>query len=144
MIQGVKSSAVSPNFAQIALESVAAALVVTDLTGRIHYMNLAASQMVGYTLKETRGLPWRKYLNIIDEDTHRPIADPVSACLATRRTMQLGLCAVLVDKQGAEIPVEGSVAPFCWMGDDVFGTVMMLHDVTPSRKLIRQRLYSVD
>jgi hypothetical protein len=46
-----------------------------------------------------------------------------------------------MESQGAEIPVEDSVAPFCWMGDDVFGTVMMLRDVAASRNLLRQRLY---
>jgi PAS domain S-box-containing protein len=134
-------SLVTSNFAQIALESVAAALVVMDLFGRIRYMNLAASQMLGCTLEQTRGLPWSECLRLIDENTRRPIPDPVSACLATREATELGLYALLIDRQGAELPVEGSVAPFCWLDDDIFGTVMMLRDVTPSRNLIRQRFH---
>jgi hypothetical protein len=62
-------------------------------------------------------------------------------CLATRKATQIGLYALLIESQGAEIPIEDSVAPFCWMGDDVFGTVMMLRDVTASKNLLRHRLY---
>lgn len=135
---------VTSNFAQIALESIAAALVVTDLAGNVRYMNLAASQMLKLTLEQARGRPWRQCLNVIDENTHAPVPDPVRACLATGKAVQLNLYSLLVDPRGGEIPIDGSVAPFCWLDDDIFGTVIMLRDVTRSRALMRTRMARVD
>lgn len=136
-------SPATSSFAQIAMESVAAALVVTDLAGNVRYMNRAASQISKFTLEQARGLPWRKCLNVIDENTRAPVSDPVHACLTTGKTVQLDLYSSLVDPHGGELPVEGSVAPFCWMDDDVFGTVIVLRDVTRSRALMRMRMVPV-
>jgi PAS domain S-box-containing protein len=137
--RGAEFSPITSNFAHMALESVAAGLIVIDLSGCIRYMNLAASQLLGRTLEQSRGLPWRECLRLIDENTRKEVPDLVSGCLATGRPIELGVYALLVDARGAEIPVEGNVAPFCWLDDDVFGTVMMLRDVTTSRKHLRQR-----
>jgi PAS domain S-box-containing protein len=136
---GTEFGLITSNFAHMALESVAAGLIVIDLSGLIRYMNLAASQLLGRTLEQTRGLPWTECLHLIDESTRKAIPDLVGACLASGNPIELGVYALLVGASGAEIPVEGNVAPFCWLDDDVFGTVMVLRDVTPSRKLLRQR-----
>jgi PAS domain S-box-containing protein len=132
-------SLITANFARIALESVAAGLIVMDLAGRIRYMNLAATQLLERTLEQLRGLPWSECLSLIDENTRQLIPDPVGACLASGKTAELSVFTLLTVRDGREIPVEGSVAPFCWLDDDVFGTVMMLRDATPSRNLLRQR-----
>ncbi len=121
-----------------ALESVATGLVVTDLSGHIRYINLLASKMLGRGLAQARGLAWRECLRLVDARTREPIMDPIGACLISGQTTWLGGHILLIDAHGAEIPVEVSVAPFCWLDDDVSGAVLMLRDATRGEKLLRQ------
>ncbi len=130
-VAGIRSTAAS-RFTQRTPLSDAAALVVTDLGGNVRYMNYAASQMLKLTQEEAWGLFWRKCLNIIAESTRAPISDLVRVCLATDKTIQLDLSSVLVNSHDEALPVEGTVAPFCWLNNDVVGVVFMLKRVTRS------------
>jgi PAS domain S-box-containing protein len=132
-------SSMSSNVAPTTPEAGATALVVIDLRGRVRHVNLAASQLLGRTVDQMRGLHWQDCLTLVDESTRTVIPDLVCACLTAGKPVQLGADAVLIDSRGAEIPVEGSVAPFRWLDDDVFGTVVMLR---PGSGLRRQQAYS--
>lgn len=136
-------SAVDSQLTQGEPLSDAVALVVTDRAGNVRYMNHAASQMLKLTREEACGLFWRKCVNIIDESTRAPIPNLVRVCLATGKTIQLNPSSVLVDSHGDALTIAGKVTPFCWLDDDVAGTVIMLRHVKPERALKRGRTVSV-
>lgn len=130
----------TPNCVRMRLDAVAPALIVTDLSGQIRYVNMVASQMLELTSARARGLLWRECLDFIQEQTRAPIADPVCLSLTIGKAVQLGISVVLRDKKGEETPIEGFVAPLCWPHDEIIGAVMTFRGVTPTG---HQRFYPV-
>ncbi len=70
------------------------AIIVTDLTGRISYVNTLAEDLTGWSLQEARNRPYQEVFRLVDDQgnavNHQPFqsdpsAGPVPALLAQRR-----------------------------------------------------------
>src|SRR4029077_3814144 len=62
--------------AQVTLNSIGDAVLSTDLSGNVTYLNVVAEQMTGWGRKEAVGHPLREVFQIIDGVTHKPSPNP--------------------------------------------------------------------
>jgi diguanylate cyclase (GGDEF)-like protein/PAS domain S-box-containing protein len=128
--------------ARLALESLPEALLTTDPQGRVDYLNPAATRLLGAETSGARGKLLEELAAVTDEADRRLLADPVRQALLAGAPVNLGRRAfVIVQPGGAERLVEISSAPIRVDGDEIIGTVVLLHDVTDVRGLARQMSY---
>jgi diguanylate cyclase (GGDEF)-like protein/PAS domain S-box-containing protein len=131
--------------ARTALESLAEAVLTTDVQGHIDYANVATAQLLGVEVRELIGRKLEDVISLIDETDRKLLNDPVQQAITTGNAVTLGRRAVLLSRvNGSERSIELSAAPIRTRDngtDEISGTVVLLHDVTELRGLTRQMSY---
>jgi diguanylate cyclase (GGDEF)-like protein/PAS domain S-box-containing protein len=131
--------------ARTALESLAEAVLTTDVQGHIDYANVATAQLLGVEVRELIGRKLEDVISLIDETDRKLLNDPVQQAITTGNAVTLGRRAVLLSRvNGSERSIELSAAPIRTRDngtEEISGTVVLLHDVTELRGLTRQMSY---
>ena len=118
---------------QTTLNSIGDAVISTDTSGIIEYMNPIAEALTGFQLSEAMGQNLGMVFNIINESTRLKVDDPVTRCLREDRIVGLANHTILIDKMGLEIAIDDSAAPIRDLSGDIVGAVLVFHDVTQTR-----------
>jgi len=119
---------------RVTLSSIGDAVIASDTSSRITFLNPVAVTLTGWQLEETLGQPIRDVFRIIDEKTHEPAEDLVARVLNEKRVVGLANDTALVTKDGREVPIEDSAAPILDASGNVTGVVLVFHDVTEKRR----------
>src|ERR1700683_3056365 len=97
--------------AQVTLNSIGDAVICTDISGNITYLNLVAEKMTGWSSQEAAGRPMAEVFRILDATSRETIPNPMEMAVGQNRTMNLRSNCLLIQRHGIEIPVEDSVSP---------------------------------
>ncbi|RJG03810.1 EAL domain-containing protein [Noviherbaspirillum sedimenti] len=124
--------------AQVTLASIADAVVTTDTSGNVDYLNPVAEKLLGWRLDEAFGHALSKIFQGIDEVSGEPIDNPVDLVLQQHLQAEVRGDAVLVSRHGVRFPIEHSAAPICSHEGQSIGAVLVFRDVSASRNLARQ------
>ena len=124
--------------AQVTLHSIADAVITTNASGEIDYLNPVAEQLTGWPAAEAKGKPLMDVFKIIHEITREPAENPIEQVLQVGCITEYTQHALLIARHGAEYSVEDSAAPIRNQADQIIGTVIVFHDVTKSRQLAQQ------
>lgn len=127
--------------AEVTLYSIGDAVITTDESGCIDYLNPVAERLTGWTLAQIQGRPLRSVMRLINENTREPVANPVEQCLVCGEILELADHTLLVRDDGEEVAIADSAAPIRDRSGCVIGAVMVFHDVGHARKLARQLSY---
>lgn len=127
--------------AEVTLHSIGDAVIRTDEKRRIADMNPVAEDLTGWRLDEARGRRLREVVRIINEQTRRPVPDPVRRCLRDGTVVGFSDHSVLVGRDGSELGVEHSAAPVRDRKGRVLGAVLVFRDVTERRRLQQEIKY---
>jgi diguanylate cyclase (GGDEF)-like protein/PAS domain S-box-containing protein len=119
--------------AQATLNSIADAVISTDMSGNITFFNPIAGSMMGWPLKDAVGRHLTEVFRIIDATTHKPILDPMAKAASENLTGALPLNCVLIHRDGHEVFIEDSVAPIHDCEGAVTGAVIVFRDVSAAR-----------
>jgi PAS domain S-box-containing protein len=127
--------------AQVTLQSIGDGVITTDAEGRVDYLNPVAQGLTGWEGRNARGKPIEDIMSIVNEHTRASIENPVVRCLREGRVITLAHNSVLINKDGAEVPIQDSAAPIRDRIGNVIGAVMVFHDVSKESRLFRQLSY---
>jgi diguanylate cyclase (GGDEF)-like protein/PAS domain S-box-containing protein len=129
--------------AEVTLQSIGDAVISTDADGRIEYMNPVAESLTGWSVDEARGRAIGGVLNLVSEQKHEPLENPLLRALGRGegRSEGVGDTSVLVTRSGQEIAIQESAAPICDRQGKMIGAVIVFHDVTKERRLKRALAY---
>ena len=130
--------------AEVTLNSIGDAVVCTDSSGNITFLNLVAERLSGWSRQEAVGRPMADVLRILDADNHQAIPDPMEMAIRRNRTEHLPLNCVLLRRDGKEIPIEDSVSPIYDREGKVSGAVLVFRDVTVARALELEKAHSAE
>jgi diguanylate cyclase (GGDEF)-like protein/PAS domain S-box-containing protein len=122
--------------AQITLNSIGDAVISTDMLGCVDYLNAAAEGITGWTREEAHGRPIAEVLNIVDNVTGRPMANPVEYVLQSDKPLALAGEALLVSRGHQQIPIEDSAAPIHDWDGKLVGAVMVFRDISDTVALM--------
>jgi diguanylate cyclase (GGDEF)-like protein/PAS domain S-box-containing protein len=120
------------------LESIGDAVLSTDLSGRVTYLNLAAESMTGWSRAEAAGRPLADVLHIVTRGTRERARDPLSLAVALDKTVGLTADCILVRRDGSETEIEDSASPIHSRDGHVTGAVMVFRDVGAALDIARQ------
>jgi diguanylate cyclase (GGDEF)-like protein/PAS domain S-box-containing protein len=128
--------------AVITLNSIGDAVLSTDMSGNITYLNLVAETMTGWAHADALGKPLAEVFRIIDGATRKRAPDPLEMAVEQNRTVGLTVNCVLIRRDGFESAIEDSAAPIHDRSGHVIGAVIVFHDVTAARAMSSQMTYS--
>jgi diguanylate cyclase (GGDEF)-like protein/PAS domain S-box-containing protein len=128
--------------AQVTLNSIGDAVLCTDSSGNVTYMNVVAEKMTGWLREEALGRTLDSVFQIIDGVTRQPTQNPLAMAVAENRIVGLTPNCVLIGRDGHESPIEDSAAPIHDRNGDGAGAVIVFHDVSESRAMALQMAFS--
>jgi diguanylate cyclase (GGDEF)-like protein/PAS domain S-box-containing protein len=128
--------------AQVTLNCIGDAVICTNLSGKITFLNLVAERMTGWSCKESEGRPLSEVFRIIDGATRQPAPDPMETAVAKNKIVALTTNCVLVRRDGSESAIEDSAAPIHDRDGHITGGVIVFHDVSATRAMSVQMAYS--
>jgi len=129
---------IEKELAQVTLQSIRDAVITTDATGRIEYLNPVAESLTGWSQSAAQGVPLLEVFRILHETTREPVQSPIEQALQENRVVDLANHTVLISRNNQEILIEDSAAPIRDREGQIIGAVMVFQDVTQNRTLSRQ------
>ena len=121
--------------AEVTLNSIGDAVLSTDNSGNVTYLNPVAEKMTGWTHAQASGRPITDVFRIIDGTTRAIGRNPVEVAIKQNKVLKLASDCVLVRRDGVEIAIEDSTAPIHDRTGQVTGAVIVFHDVSESREV---------
>jgi diguanylate cyclase (GGDEF)-like protein/PAS domain S-box-containing protein len=128
--------------AVVTLNSIGDAVLCTNISGNITYLNIVAERMTGWLRKEAIGKPLAEVFRIIDGGTRQTARDPMEMAVEQNATVGLTLNCVLIRRDGYESAIEDSAAPIHDRSGRVIGAVIVFHDVSAARAMSLQMTHT--
>ena len=121
--------------AAMTLNSIGDAVVCTDVSGSLTYLNRVAEAMTGWRREEAMGRPLQDVVNFVDGSTGDRSANPAELAISQNKTVSLAENSVLVRRDGFQSAVEDSAAPIYDHLGAITGAVIVFHDVSAARRM---------
>lgn len=117
------------------LASIGDGVIATEVSGRITFMNSAAEQLTGWSIKQATNKLVPEIFRIVNEQTKKFVEDPVARVLSKGRVVGLANHTILIRKDGTEIAIDDSGAPIKNKQGKITGVVLIFRDVGKRREL---------
>jgi diguanylate cyclase (GGDEF)-like protein/PAS domain S-box-containing protein len=134
--------------AQVTLQCVDDAVIVTDINDSIEYLNPVAERYTGWSDIEAHGLPVTDVFALVEPIVHVPLPDPVRRCLQEGHQVRFPEYSLLIQRDGQERAVTFTATPMRDSdrgepadGGTIVGAVLVFRDVTHIIDMARQMAY---
>lgn len=124
------------------LASIGDAVIATDLSGKITFMNSVAQELTGWTMDDASLKHVKQIFNIVNEQTRLEVENPVTKVLERGVIVGLANHTLLIKKDGAEIPIDDSGAPIKDNDGKNTGVVLIFRDISKNKKAEKTLLES--
>ena len=124
--------------AQVTLRSIGDAVLCTDISGKVTYLNPVAEAMTGWTAADALGQPLGEVFRIIDGATRQAADNPGQLTIAESGVAGMAMDSVLIRRDGFESAIEDSSAPIHNRHGQVSGAVIVFHDVSETRAMAQK------
>ncbi|HSG66699.1 MAG TPA: PAS domain S-box protein, partial [Gammaproteobacteria bacterium] len=127
--------------AEVTLQSIGDAVITTDADGNVDYLNPVAEELSGWERRQAQGRPIGEILDLVDDQSGKPVENPVLRALREGRVVGLSDNVALKTKSGGQVAIQDSAAPIQDSRGEILGAVMVFHDVRHARQLHRKLSY---
>jgi PAS domain S-box-containing protein len=112
------------------LASIGDGVIVTDIAGRVTFINSAAARLTGWNTTDAVHRPLHEIFVITNEDSGQAVESPVARVLRDGALAGLPNRTLLQHRDGHWTPIEDSGAPIRGATQDVEGVVLVFRDMT--------------
>jgi diguanylate cyclase (GGDEF)-like protein/PAS domain S-box-containing protein len=130
--------------ALVTLNSIGDAVVCTDISGNITFLNLVAEKMTGWSMVEAAGRPMAEVFRTLDTRGLDPSETTAEIRVLQIRAMHLPPSCTLIRRDGMEIPIEDSIAPIHDRQGNSIGAVIVFRDVSVAHAMAQQIAHSAE
>jgi PAS domain S-box-containing protein len=134
IVRGLEALRQSEERFRVTLGSIGDAVIATDASGLVTFLNAIGIRLTGWQLAEASGQPIQSVFKIINEKTRDPAENIVERVLREGNIVSLANHTAIITRDGREIPIEDSAAPIRDRDGGVSGVVLVFHDVTEKRR----------
>lgn len=127
--------------AEITLNSISDAVISTDMSGNVNYLNITAEKMTGWTREDAYGHQITEIMCLINNETRETEHNPIHFVLMYGKPMGLAAGTILVRRDGVEVAIEDSAAPIHDWDGNITGAVIVFHDVTAAQAMSVKMAY---
>jgi len=121
--------------AQVTLNSIGDAVLSTDPSGNVTYLNVVAEHMTGWSCRDAVDHPLMDVFQIIDGATRTPAPNPAELAIRLNRPVGLSPNCILIRRDRHECAIEDSTAPIHDRDGHGAGAVIVFHDVSAARSM---------
>jgi diguanylate cyclase (GGDEF)-like protein/PAS domain S-box-containing protein len=125
----------------VALESIGDSVIITNTHGNITRLNRVAENITGWNNQEAQGLSFHDIVKLINEDTHKPVNDPISSVLAQNTIINFPSQTIIQNRDNHEYAIEGTASPIRDREGHIAGIIIVFHDVTSTREMSKKMAY---
>ncbi len=118
----------------VTLSSIGDAVIVTDRSGVVTFMNPVAEELTGWEPQKAAGQPLERIFHIVNEHTRQVVENPVSKVLREGAVVGLANHTILLPRHGREIPIDDSGAPIRGEDGTIAGVVLVFRDITARKR----------
>ncbi len=129
--------------AEVTLNSIGDAVISSDVSGTITFLNLKAEMMTGWSRHEAVGKHMADVFRSVDAMSREATRNPMTRAREENETVHLPANCMLIGSDG-EIPIEGSVSPIYDREGNPTGAVIVFRDVSVARAMAEQMTHSVE
>ena len=129
--------------AQVTLNCIGDAVASTDISGNLTFLNLVAERLSGWSWQEAVGLPMPAVFRLVDAASRETLPNPMELAIARNRVVHLPSNAILVRRDGSDLPIEDSVAPIHDREGKPTGAVMVFRDASAARAIALKMAHSI-
>jgi len=126
---------------EVTLKSIGDAVIVTDVAGRVIFLNAVAERLTGWSSEAAKDQPFEKVFRIVNEYTGAPVEHPVAKVLETGGIVGLANHTVLIPRDGGRIAIDDSGAPVRLADGELIGIVVVFRDVTERKRAEHTRAW---
>jgi two-component system cell cycle sensor histidine kinase/response regulator CckA len=113
----------------VTLSSIGDAVIATDLTGAITFINAETERLTGWLRADAIGRPIEAVFRIVNHESG-VVDNPVSAVLRSGQPQGLANHTVLESRQGGSVPIESKASPIRQADGTMEGAVLIFRDCT--------------
>ncbi len=113
------------------LASIGDAVIATDLAGRVTFMNGVAQSLTGWSQENVTGKPIQELFSVVNEKSREP---EFLVARALREGVRTVSTALLISRDGTEIPVEDQSTSIKNDAGKTTGVVLVFRDITRRRQ----------
>jgi PAS domain S-box-containing protein len=127
----------------VTLSSIADAVIATDLSGSITFINPEADRLTGWPRADALGCALDTVFRVVKEDTGDAADNPVSAVLRSGQPQALSNHTRLESRSGVGTPIENKASPIRNADGTIEGVVLVFRDCTRQRQIeeaLRERV----
>ena len=110
-----------------ALRAFNDAVIITDRSGRVTFINQTAERLTGWSHAEAAGHRFADVFTAVQSRTGSLVPDPTARVLREGIARGLGEHTILINRYGGEAWVEGTVNPLRDDDNEVVGAAMVFH-----------------
>lgn len=123
----------------ITLDSIGEAVLCTDVNMNVTFMNPVAEKMSGWLQQDALGQPILSVLHITFGD-NGPLMENIHSGDMSRTDIEQDV--VLHSRNGGSYDIHYSITPLSTLDGQNIGSVLVIQDVTESRKMLRELSYN--
>ena len=124
---------------RVTLESIGDAVIATDASAVVTFVNAVAARILGRPAADIVGRPLGDSFKIVHEEMRTPADCPVGLVLREGKATELANHTVLMRPDGTEVPIDDSAAPIRDSEERLTGVVLVFRDIS-ERKLSQIQL----
>jgi len=130
--------------AQVTLACIGDAVVCTDISGYITFLNAVAEKMTGWSLSEAAGRPMVEIFRTVGALAGESTETTAELALLQIKAMHLPSSCRLIRRDGLEVAIEDSIAPIHNREGGKIGAVIVFRDVSAAQAMARQMTHSAE
>jgi len=127
---------------RVTMNAIADAVITTDQSGMITWLNPVAEKLTGWLSHEAISRKIEQIFITLHELQETQLNNPVKQCLQTLAVQTLiNENGIMVSRDGQKIGIEYSVSPIIKDVDQLLGTGLVFRDVTERSKILKEINY---
>ncbi|MES9868855.1 MAG: EAL domain-containing protein [Sedimenticola sp.] len=127
--------------AEVTLQSIGDAVITTDTSHQITYINPVAEQLLGYSFVSAVGQSIQDIVHLKDQETDHEIPDAISYYLVGGDSERTRPNSLNLRREDREIGVDGTASALTNRAGESVGAVLVLRDVSLERELTSALAY---
>lgn len=129
--------------ADVTLNSISDAVIGTDMSGNVNYLNAAAERITGWPLDEASGRSINDVMPLANSITQQPERNPVEFVLKRIESKGSSPGTILLSRNGHRVAIENSAIPICDSKGRIRGAVIVFNDITAVQAMAEKMTHLV-
>lgn len=118
------------------LKSIGDGVITSDSSGTVTFLNPVAEVLTGWKNSDAFGKKATEVFNIAHEKTRIKIESPITQVLESGVSVGLPEETMLINRNGAEIPIYDTTAPIIDDNGNITGAVVVFQDITERKRIL--------